>query len=58
MKEAAGSLPRDPATSDMVSGRKLQLGRPCGPLCFGWWALIGGGYLPRTLRTEGFRPRL
>jgi len=32
MKEAAESLPRDPATSDMVSGRMLQHGRPVGPL--------------------------
>src|SRR5437660_1668698 len=57
MKEAAGASPDDPATSDMVSGRKLQPGRPCGPLCFGLAPLIGGGYLPRALRSEGFRSR-
>ena len=57
MKEAAGASPDDPATSDMVSGRKLQPGRPCGPLCFGLAPLIGGGYLPCALRSEGFRPR-
>jgi hypothetical protein len=46
MKEVAGASPDDPATSDMVSGRKLQPGKPRGPLCFELAPLIGGEYLP------------